>query len=90
MGAPSPEAAPRVAAPSTAHPLIGGVSSTVGVGGGVLGYSAGQWTNFRDAGSRNHRGRRPDAALLAGLFILWRPLRGLLAGRRSQQKRDLI
>ena len=33
--------------------LIGGVSSTVGVGGGVLGYSAGQWTNFRDGGSRN-------------------------------------
>ena len=24
------------------------------VGGGVLGYSAGQWTNFRDAGSRRH------------------------------------
>ena len=34
--------------------LVGGVSSTVGVGGGVLGYSAGQWTNFRDAGSRRH------------------------------------
>ncbi len=34
--------------------IVGGVSSTVGVGGGVLGYSAGQWTNFRDAGSRRH------------------------------------
>ncbi len=32
--------------------LVGGVSSTVGVGGGVGSYSAGQWTMFRDAGSR--------------------------------------
>ena len=60
--------------------LVGGVSSTVGVGGGVLGYSAGQWTNFRDAGSRppRHRRRRLDDALLAGLCGLRRPLRGSL------------
>ena len=63
--------------------LVGGVSSTVGVGGGVLGYSAGQWTNFRTPGRVPHRRRRLDDALLAGLCGVRRPLVVSSAGRRS-------